>query len=156
MRQKYRNLKFLDRRLISLFLLIFSLDTFAQYQDRQWYLYDGLNTVVMDYNNDSLRIVTKPHYPTPTYTYSSICDSTGKVSFLNNNFSLTDSSFIRVQNTTDINTDISAPVTWNGHIILDFPNSDKVVCVRTLMENIGAMPPFGGDYFQTKGLSHLH
>ncbi len=150
MRQKYRNLKLLDRRLISLFLLIFSLDTFAQYQDRQWYLYDGLNTVVMDYNNDSLRIVTKPHYPTPTYTYSSICDSTGKVSFLNNNFSLTDSSFIRVQNTTDINTDISAPVTWNGHIILDFPNSDKVVCVRTLMENIGAMPPFGGDYFQTK------
>ena len=91
MRQKYRNLKFLDRRLISLFLLIFSLDTFAQYQDRQWYLYDGLNTVVMDYNNDSLRIVTKPHYPTPTYTYSSICDSTGKVSLLNNNFSLTDS-----------------------------------------------------------------
>jgi hypothetical protein len=132
-------------------LCVFFLSTVkAQYQDRQWYLYDGLNTVVMDYNNDSLRILSKPHMPLPTYTYSSICDSTGKVSFLNNNFSLTDSSFLRVQSTTDINTDISAPVTWNGHIILDFPNSDKVVCVRTLMENIGAMPPFGGDYFQTK------
>jgi hypothetical protein len=136
-------------RLIYSLLCIFIYNTsLAQYQDRQWFIDAAPRPVILDFNFDTLTIKNKrAQLDPPTIFPSNICDTNGKLQFITNEYNIYDSTINTiVQNNTEID-DYSAPLSGGGMMFLDFPNSEKVVCIRSRFEEMHVVPYY---FLQTK------
>ena len=136
------------KQLAFLFVLLCSFFCHAQYQDRQWVIDAAPNPIILDFNEDTLTLKYKRvQMDPPTIFPSNICDTNGQFQFITNNYNIYDSTInTLVQNNTEID-DYTAPLSGGGMMFLDFPNSEKVVCIRSRFDEIHLTPYY---YLQTK------
>lgn len=124
----------------------------AQYQDHQMYFHGAPKSSIFSFEKDTITRVDRVIDIEPiTISYSSICDTDGLMQFHCNNHNIFDKNFNIITSIPTVNEKyLYSGESINGQILLDFPNSDKVVCISTEFDSIGNQPPFGGDYFITK------
>lgn len=103
--------------------------------------------IIIDFNHDTLKVINNRYRMYDiALAPSNICDSNGILQFITNKNNIYDSSNIIVENCTEIN-DFPAPHTLGGMMFLDFPISEKVVCIRSRFDEIHLTPYY---YLQTK------
>lgn len=123
----------------TLLILVFSIKCIAQYQDRQWYLDASPNSILLDFKFDTLKVINNNYRVYDVaLAPSNICDTNGVVQFITNKINIYDSANTIIQNCTEVN-DFPAPHTLGGMMFLDFPNSEKVVCIRSRFDLVDSI-----------------